>query len=91
MYCSTCTHRVENRYIHKIDYIFDTLWDILNHSVEGPSKITKLSEKWAGLMESEKGEWKEKASKGIFSTVSTPEQKKRAVRELISITQENVS
>ena len=42
-------------------------------------------------MENEKEEWKEKASKGICSTISTPEQKKKAVCELISITQENVS
>ena len=63
----------------------------MNHTIEGSSKITKLSEKWASLMENEKEEWKEKASKGMYSTISTPEQKKKAVRELNSITQQNVS
>jgi hypothetical protein len=60
------------------------------HTVEGPSKMTKLSEKWADLTGSEKEEWKNKASKGIYSSISTPELKNKAVRELISITQENV-
>ena len=52
--------------------------------------MTKLSEKWASLTDDQKKEWKDKASKGV-SWVSTPEQKKKTVRELISITQENVS
>ena len=64
----------------------------MNHTIEGPSKITKLSEMWANLVDNEKEEWKEKASKGMYSNnISTPEQKRKAVRELISITQENVS
>ena len=42
-------------------------------------------------MENEKKEWKDKAAKGVYSTISTPESKKKAVRELIAITQENVS
>ena len=53
--------------------------------------MTKLSEKWANLMENEKKEWNDKAAKGIYSTISTPESKKKAIRELIAITQENVS
>ena len=48
-----------------------------------------LSEMWASLGEKEKEEWREKA-KG-FSWISTPEQKKNTIRELIASTRENVS
>ena len=48
-----------------------------------------LSEMWASLSEKEKEEWREKA-KG-FSWISTPEQKKKTIRELIASTRENVS
>lgn len=64
---------------------------LLNCLVEESSKMTKLSDKWASLTEDEKKQWKDKAAKGISSVTSTPETKKKAIRELTSITQENVS
>ena len=48
-----------------------------------------LSQMWASLSAEEKEQWKEKA-KG-FSWISTPEQKKNAIRELVTSTRENVS
>lgn len=57
---------------------------------EGSNVIKQLSTKWASLTDEEKRQWKVKASDGL-SWISTPEQKKKAVHELISITEENVS
>ena len=57
--------------------------------VEGCSKMPVLSQMWASLSTEEKEQWKEKA-KG-FSWISTPEQKKKAIRELVTLTRENVS
>ena len=35
------------------------------HCIDGPSVVTKLSEKWGSLTDDEKKEWKDKASKGM--------------------------
>ena len=56
---------------------------------EGRSKMPVLSQMWASLSAEEKEQWKEKA-KG-FSWISTLEQKKKAIRELVTSTRENVS
>ena len=48
-----------------------------------------LSEMWASLSEKEKEEWREKANR--FSWISTPEQKRKTIQELIASTRENVS
>ena len=79
-------------YTCMLQCVIEILQNIINHTI-GPSKITKISEMWASLVDNEKEEWKEKACKGMYlnNIISTPEQKKKAMHELISITQENVS
>lgn len=64
--------------------------DTMYKHAGGPSAIKQLSANWALLTDEEKKEWKVKASDGL-SWMSTPEQKKKAIHELICITEENVS
>ena len=51
--------------------------------------MKKLSEKWATFSDDQKAEYKAKASDRM-TWVSTLDQKKKVVRELIAITEENV-
>ncbi len=80
------------RPIQMIKWRLIDLHELTDHQLfsEGTSKMTKLSAKWATFSDDQKAEYKAKASEGM-TWVSTLDQKKKVVRELIAITEENVS